>query len=233
MELKINEELKNLIWPLTDEEYEQRETNIICQGLREPIIVWKSDDENNNTIVDGHNRYEICTENDIPIRTIEMEFGGLQDAKEFMVRNQLGRRNLSNYQRSQLILELEPVIKEKAKENQYTGVPEGEEPTHTREKLAKMAGVSEDTIHKVKTIREKGDEKIKAELDKGNISINKAYNKIMNREKKAEESEELKKEMKENLSKATEEYRAFKGEEELKVDTVFEKDGFIYLRARV
>jgi len=35
-----------------------------------------------------------------------------------MIRNQFGRRNLSNYQRSVLALELEHIFKAKAKENQ-------------------------------------------------------------------------------------------------------------------
>ena len=42
--------------------------------------------------------------------------------KEWMILNQFGRRNLSNYQRSVLALELEEVFTKKAKENQLSGL---------------------------------------------------------------------------------------------------------------
>ena len=52
--LKIDPEFKNLIRPLRREEYRQLELNLVREGCREDIVVW------NDTIVDGHNRYEIC-----------------------------------------------------------------------------------------------------------------------------------------------------------------------------
>lgn len=53
-QLRIDPEFKNLIRPLRREEYRQLELNLVREGCREDIVVW------NNTIVDGHNRYEIC-----------------------------------------------------------------------------------------------------------------------------------------------------------------------------
>jgi len=55
MELKIDEEFKNLIPPLADDEFKQLEKNIISEGWRENerILVW------NGNIVDGHNRYNV------------------------------------------------------------------------------------------------------------------------------------------------------------------------------
>ena len=55
--LKIDPEFQNQIPPLTDDEYKQLEENILKEGkLLSPLIVW------NNTLVDGHNRYEIVQE---------------------------------------------------------------------------------------------------------------------------------------------------------------------------
>ena len=123
--------------------------------------------------------------------------------KEWMILNQFGRRNLSNYQRSVLALELEEVFTKKAKENlgrnQYSTLQNSAEskPIDTRKELSKVASVSHDTITRVKKIEEKADEETKAKLRTGEISINQAYTdikkelykeKIQNRiEKKTEE----------------------------------------------
>lgn len=53
-QLNIDPEFKNLIRPLRREEYRQLELNLVVEGCREDIIAW------NDTIIDGHNRYEIC-----------------------------------------------------------------------------------------------------------------------------------------------------------------------------
>mgnify|MGYP004483185565 CR=1 FL=1 len=50
--LKIDPEFQSQIMPLTDDEFQQLEENILKEGkLLSPLIVW------NNTLVDGHNRY--------------------------------------------------------------------------------------------------------------------------------------------------------------------------------
>ena len=97
--------------------------------------------------------------------------------KEWMILNQFGRRNLSNYQRSVLALELEEVFTKKAKENlgrnQYSTLHNSAEskPIDTRKELSKVASVSHDTITRVKKIEEKADEETKAKLRTGEISI--------------------------------------------------------------
>ena len=82
MELIINQELKELIPKLQQEEYQLLEKSIIEEGCRDSIIVW------DNTIIDGHNRYEICTRNNIPFKTQEMDFDNIEDVKEWMINNQ-------------------------------------------------------------------------------------------------------------------------------------------------
>ena len=87
--------------------------------------------------------------------------------KEWMILNQFGRRNLSNYQRSVLALELEEVFTKKAKENQgnrndILHNSAESKPIDTRKELSKVASVSHDTITRVKKIEEKADEETKA-----------------------------------------------------------------------
>lgn len=159
-ELKIDREFQALIPPLSDEEFRQLETNVLKDGCRDALVTWKG------TLVDGHNRYEICSKHDIPFQTVERDFSDRQSAIEWIILNQFGRRNLTAFQRSELALKLKPVIQEKARENIKTsgeyfgkGSQKSDEPIskiRTDEELAKTAGVSRDTIRKVETIKKEG-----------------------------------------------------------------------------
>ena len=99
------------------------------------------------------------------------------------------------YERARLALKLKPIIEQKAKENlkiytgnQYEDAPyqksDNIQKINTTKELAKTAGVSHDTIHKVEKIEEKATPEVKAKLISGDISINKAYTNIKNEEKK-------------------------------------------------
>lgn len=87
--LIVNSELKSHIPPLRDDEYSQLEISLRTEGCREAIVTW------GDTIVDGHNRYEICTRNGIAFRTVHRDFDDIEDVKAWMEDNQLGRRNLA------------------------------------------------------------------------------------------------------------------------------------------
>lgn len=89
MTIKIDPELKALIPPLAADEYKQLEANIIAEGCRDPLVVWDS------TLIDGHNRHEICTRHGIKFDTVEMEFESIAHARIWMRNNQKGRRNLT------------------------------------------------------------------------------------------------------------------------------------------
>lgn len=97
--LTIDPEFQGKIPPLTDAEYKQLEENILTAGeVWEPIVVW------NGTIVDGHNRYKIVMEHpEIKWRTREMAFADKWEAFDWMYKNQLGRRNLTDEQRMYLL----------------------------------------------------------------------------------------------------------------------------------
>jgi site-specific DNA-methyltransferase (adenine-specific) len=88
-ELTIDPEFAALIPPLAPEEREQLERNILADGCRDPLTVW------DGVIVDGHNRYEICTRHGLLFKTVGIEFFDREAAMDWMDANQLGRRNLS------------------------------------------------------------------------------------------------------------------------------------------
>jgi DNA modification methylase len=182
--LEIKEEFKKLIPPLTVEEFKQLEQNCLDEGIREKIITW------NGFIIDGHNRYEIATRWNLEYKTESKYFKNENDVKEWMINNQFGRRNLSNYQRSVLALQLEEVFSEKAKEKMLKGKPtqifgEGNrKENETNNKIGDIAKVSHETIRKVKKIEAVATPEVKAQLSTGELSINQAYQEIKKEEKK-------------------------------------------------
>lgn len=193
--IQIKEEFKKLIPALTQEEFKQLEENCLKEGIREAILTW------DGYIIDGHNRYEIAQKWNLDFNTKSKHFDNEEAVKEWMILNQFGRRNLSNYQRSVLALQLEEVFSLKAKENQKGGQggvllkqkSAEANSIETRKELAKVANVSHDTIAKVKKIEAVATPEVKAQLSTGEISINQAYQEI-----KASENKDIKNELKLN-----------------------------------
>ena len=97
--LKIDPEFQGKIPPLTFEELNQLESNILRDGrIINPIIVWQG------LIVDGHNRYTIAKKHpEIPFTVHEKAFANRYEAIIWICKNQLGRRNLTPEQKKYLI----------------------------------------------------------------------------------------------------------------------------------
>lgn len=185
MKIKIDDEFKALIPPLTSDEYSGLEKSLLDDGCRDSLVLW------GDTLIDGHNRYEICTKYHIPYETVQRDFESRQSAIEWIILNQFGRRNLPAHERARLALRLKPMIAERAKEQQKqsggdrksaeyqeTVMQKSAEPISpvtTREELAKVAGVSHDTIAKVERIEEEAPQPIVEASRKGEISVNSAY----------------------------------------------------------
>ena len=179
--LKIDSEFAELIPAPDAEELKWLEESIKKEGCTDPLIVW------NGTIIDGHNRYNICTRLGIPFSYREKEdLSDRNEVKAWIIERQLSRRNLTKYQKSKLALKYEPLLKEQAKERQSEAgrnkLPqisaEAPDKRETRNKVADLAGVSRDTIARVKKIEAVADEETKQKLESGQLSINKAYNSL-------------------------------------------------------
>ena len=169
--MKIRKDFKELIPPLSPEEFEQLEKNILEEGIRDPLVVW------NGVLVDGHNRYEIAKKHGLDYETVERDFCSEDEAKAWIIQNQLGRRNLSKYDRSVMALRLKETIAEKAKERMFDPMQNFAQGT-TRGEIANIAGVSHETIRKVEKIEEKATPRTKQLLREGKLSINQAYNSV-------------------------------------------------------
>lgn len=199
--LLIDKELRDLLPPLTKEEFSQLEENILKDGCQSPIITW------NDYIVDGHNRYNICNKHKIEFEELKLAYETKDDIIQWMIDTQLGRRNLTPIQRIAIAEKYRPIIEKKAKENQ--SVFKGNQYTNgtcqnsdkkqikkvdTKKELSKIANVSYDTYYKGKRILDSDNEEIKDKLKNKEISINKAYNQLFKKENKKIETDNVEKE---------------------------------------
>ena len=90
----IDEEFKDLLPALDKNIYASLEENLISQGCRDSLIVWK------DILIDGYNRYEICTKHNIPYNTVSKDFSNREEALIWIISNQVSRRNLTPVQLS-------------------------------------------------------------------------------------------------------------------------------------
>ena len=93
-EIIIDKEFMFLLPVLDELTYALLEENIQKNGCVHPIVLWK------NIIIDGHNRYEICTKHGIPFETVNKEFDNRDDVIIWIISTQITRRNLTPIQLS-------------------------------------------------------------------------------------------------------------------------------------
>ena len=154
---RINPEFKDLIPPLSREEYTQLEQNILAHGCRDPIALWRG------TIIDGHNRHEICTKHGIPYETTKLPFPTKEAAKIWILENQLGRRNLTDAMRIELASRLLEGMGQKA---------------YARKNIAHFAKLSEKTIQRYMHIKAHGDPELLESVLTGRLKIGTAHRQV-------------------------------------------------------
>jgi N6-adenosine-specific RNA methylase IME4 len=202
--MQILKELEALIPPLTSEEFKQLERNILEEGIRDPLVTW------NGILVDGHNRYRIAQEHDINYVTVEKEFTDMNAVKEWMVNNQLGRRNLPEFVRGELLSYVRDLLKDIGKEKlieigknygegykKEEGLSIIDKGSHdTRKIFADKLGWSTGKTGMFDVVTAKAPDELKAKLRTGEVSINQAYKEV-----RKEEVETKRKEIRETFEK--------------------------------
>ena len=184
--ISIEPEFRDMIPPLSADEYAQLEQNLLRDGCRDPLSMW------HEVLLDEHNRYEICSRHGIAFQTVHIEgLETLEDALLWVVRNQLGRRNLTDFVRAELALKSKEALAaialanyeaSLAKPGQQVGAddaqarPNSDAPMKIRtdEEVAKLAGVGRDTIRKVEKIQHAAVPAVVAAARNGEVSINAA-----------------------------------------------------------
>lgn len=194
-DLTIDEEFEDLLPVLTPEELEKLEKSILQYGMLDPIKIWEEPDTGEWIIIDGHNRYKILKKNSIKWHywqdyKIMTELETREDVKQWMLEQQLGRRNLTETERYEIVQKFKDFFQRKAKENQSSG---GKGLTNlskvnTRKEMAKATGVSEGTYNKLDKIMQSDNEEIKQKVREKELSIDKAYRMVKNPKPKEKES---------------------------------------------
>ena len=204
-----NDELKNLLPDLSEEEKQSLRESIEENGFDSrygrKIILWdcpaETDEEESNEshqyfIIDGHNRWEICR--NLLEETGEtkykldddcftfMEFPGIDEAKMWIISNQLVRRNLSVYGKFEALYRNVDILRAQGRKNMSEGGKKGLTSLtndkglvchkfNTRKELADRCGVSEGTVRKYMAIADSEYEDLKEDLRYSRKTANGAY----------------------------------------------------------
>ena len=185
---------------LSEEETFQLEENLLQEGCRDALIAWQEE----NLLLDGHNRFELCQKHGLPYETHYISLPDRQAALEWICKNQLGRRNLTPFQKTELVLKFKPMLVEEAKKRQRSAGkeygknhPKEEVPDNcpepkageVREELAAKAGVSGKTINRAEYLSKHADDKTKQKLRSGETTINAEYKKLRKEEARRDRQE--------------------------------------------
>lgn len=173
MNITVNEELLAYIDPLSAEEREALERSILAEGCRDSLVLW------GDVLVDGHNRYAICSQHGIAFNTVQnQQFQSLEDVHLWMIEQHLGRRSVSDYQRGVLALRKKAILAARTKppmvsEETVAQAP-SPEPRVSRDAMAKEARISSNTISQIEKIQKSATPELVAAVKAGTISINAA-----------------------------------------------------------
>ena len=186
--ITILEKYHSLIPALKESEYKQLEESIKENGQWIPILVNSA-----GVILDGHNRYKICKELKINPKVVIKSFDNELLEKKFVIECNLKRRQLNDFQKSELGIPLQKINAKLAKIRQSNVGNPRDEPLASNEangqksanQTASEIGVSRGTFERAKKIIEKAPEDLKQKVREGKTSISYAYKTVNRQDKKA------------------------------------------------
>ncbi len=163
-DLTIDREFDDLCPALTPDEERLLEQSVLADGCLHSIIVWANHDD---TILDGHNRYRICKKHGRKFATKAIKIDSREDAKAWIIRTQIGRRNLSESQRASLAAKL---VNSQAGGDHRANL-HGE---ITAAKAAEEFNVSERSVKAARKVIEQGAKPLQKAVDAGEVSVSAA-----------------------------------------------------------
>ena len=166
-ELVENETINQLVPEMTEKEYLELKSSIEESGLRHPIDINKD-----YTILDGRHRVRAYKSLGYESIAVTKHDFSESEAIKFVVDTAVNRRNLTEAQRLNIVLNSEDVIAEIVENNknrQLSGLknqnsslgsvePNDKIPTNTNEEIGKLAGVSRATVNRAKKVRRENPE---------------------------------------------------------------------------
>ena len=174
MRITINEELRKYIDPLTDGEHAMLERSLLAEGCRDALVLW------GETLIDGHNRYDICRKHGIAFNTVQNDsFEAIEQVMLWMIDNQLSRRSVTDFQRGMLALRkkellaaAQPIAAPGSQSDPADVLPAAPVSVKTsRKDVAQIAGVSSHTIAQIEKIQKTATPELIDAVRVGAISI--------------------------------------------------------------
>ena len=169
--LTESERIHSVLPAHTEEEVSIITESLIEDGCIEPLIVCKG------VLIDGYLRYHICHEHGIPFEVVEVDFADETAAILWLIKQHIGRRNLSIFQKCEMMLPFREALAADAQQRMVVGKKLNSTANRGRtdQFLADMAGVSRETIRMVRYIIEHGDLETLRRVRKGEISVFRAF----------------------------------------------------------
>lgn len=194
MNIVINPDLKAYIDPLTHDERRALERSLLNEGCRDALVLW------GELLIDGHNRYELCQQHNLPYRTVQSTlFNSMEDVHLWMIEQHLGRRSVSDFQRGVLALRKREIMESRRASylaESASRVPvegpgrhgveqprEGElspaiaaltQPFKSRDDLAKAARITNSQVQMIEKINKQAAPEVVAAVKSGSLSISAA-----------------------------------------------------------
>jgi hypothetical protein len=192
MKITINPDYDRQVPKLSQQEYSSLKQDIHEYGQLYPIIV-----NQDGVVLDGHHRFRICEELGKEPEYKVKEFKDDAEERLFVIKSNLAGkgRHLNKFRRTELALKLKPDLKEIARRNESLGGKNKKKSTRRKgdrnltplgrvvDEIARMANVSRDTVTKVEKIIESLEEEDIERLRAEEVSINQAYNQILEQER--------------------------------------------------
>lgn len=188
MNITVLDELRVYIDPLTPDEYAALERSILAEGCRDALVLW------GEILVDGHNRYSICSKHGLPFQTVQnTRFQSMEDVHLWMIDQHLGRRSVSDFQRGVLALRKKEILEKRPKPLPMPAAdaaaaaaaavdalapsaapPEPEPRLASREAIAKAARISSATVAQIEKIQKAAAPELVEAVKTGTVSISAA-----------------------------------------------------------
>ena len=154
LDIIVDPRFRDKIPKPTPEEYRQLEENILSDGeIRDPLILWRD----TGILIDGHNRWKIYQDHAdvLPFPGVrELPFADENAAVDWMLMNQLGRRNLNEAQITALRGQLYKTMKKShggdRRSETFSSTQNGnlksDNPTRVSEQMANRLGIGKNTV---------------------------------------------------------------------------------------
>ena len=171
MQIKINDYYYSLVPRPSKTEYNILRESIRNDGVREKIIINKD-----GIILDGHTRYEISQNLGCDIKYEVRDFKNKLEEKMYVIQANLQRRQLNTFQKIELLYDDYKNLKQQAKNNISNGGHKVDNPLGSVNKIMGFnIGANHHTVRYAISILESDNKKIISDVRNGNMSINRAY----------------------------------------------------------